>query len=232
MSNCIFPIHFNDINASFIDEIKKVFKETPNIVFSSQQVQTIPLDNKAFLSPANSLGFMDGGIDYVYSRKMFVGVEDRVRENIARLGFKTMLGRHYLPVGSSIVVSPRKSTLLVVAPTMFLPHDVSKTRNAYHAFMSSLCVLEKYAAWSGFVPTLVCPALCCGYGNMNVSTSASQIYEAYKDFVDGKRPEQIHFHYSPTSFITHFQDHNQPDNYDNREIKIVDISKLVAQNSS
>jgi O-acetyl-ADP-ribose deacetylase (regulator of RNase III) len=49
-------------------------------------VGDLTIYNSAFVSPANSIGFMDGGIDYVYSRDMFVGVEKAVKGKIREIG--------------------------------------------------------------------------------------------------------------------------------------------------
>ena len=48
----------------------------------------------AFVSPANSLGFMDGGIDFVLSRFMFPGVEASVKAAFAREG--AQIGRAHV----------------------------------------------------------------------------------------------------------------------------------------
>jgi len=39
-----------------------------------------------YVSPANSLGFMDGGIDKVLSQVMFSGVETQLKELINKYG--------------------------------------------------------------------------------------------------------------------------------------------------
>jgi hypothetical protein len=110
---------------------------------------------------------------------------------------------------------------------MFLPHDVSTTRNAYHAFMAALCAFEKYKRLvDPTLHTLVCPALCCGYGKMAAETSAAQVCEAYHDFVAKRRPVEVAAQADGFAFVTASKDDEQPDNYDNREIKDVDIRRI------
>ena len=53
----------------------------------------VPRVGAAFVSPANALGFMDGGVDWVLSRLMFPGVEGPLRARIRELGGVTRLGR-------------------------------------------------------------------------------------------------------------------------------------------
>jgi len=114
---------------------------------------------------------------------------------------------------------------LIAAPTMFLPHDVSGTRNAYHAFMAALCLASRLK-----VETLVCPALCCGYGRMDPAESARQVRQAYHDFREGKTPRERASaveHHSIDAFIAaESKDGEQPHNFDNREIH-GDDDKLV-----
>src|SRR5689334_15250017 len=67
-----------------------------------------------FVSPANSLGFMDGGIDLAYSRIMFPGIELKVKNRINELGKVNLLGRKYLPIGSAIIINTQyKNTFLI-----------------------------------------------------------------------------------------------------------------------
>lgn len=215
-------IVFVDMNPAFIIVVSELFADCPNVSARCVKcIQEIPQENTVFVSPANSLGFMDGGIDYVYSRTMFPGVEQRVREKIKSLGILSGLGRNYLPVGSAIIVGAHhtvSTTKLISAPTMFLPHNVATTKNAYHAFMAVLGVFTKSAVET---LTLVCPALCTGVGRMNVRNAAEQMHSAYTDFFSGTFPEEIPFHGDASVFLTHSRDieNEQPINYDNREIR-------------
>ena len=100
--------------------------------------------NCVFISPANCLGFMDGGIDAVYM-EMFDGIENKVQDAIKTHNIKSESGKYYIPIGSSLLVEVEnsKNQSLISAPTMWLPRDVSKTRNAYWAFRSILYLLDK-----------------------------------------------------------------------------------------
>jgi hypothetical protein len=75
---------------------------------------------------------------------------------------------------------------LIATPTMFRPGDVSFTRNAYHAFRAVSDCVEKYIRVHCShrvrkLVTLVCPALCCGYGMMSFEESACQVVDALSD---------------------------------------------------
>jgi len=230
---------------AFSEEIERLFArdiaQTPGVDVRTYvgDISTMPRDGNSrfvFVSPGNSLGFMDGGIDRVYSRTMFPGCERSVKDKIRALGLTTDLGRPYLPVGSAVVVkhpehpnfvdsvpSPFPKTFLIAAPTMFLPHDVSSTRNAYHAFSA---VSNVFASCSD-IPSdaiLVCPDLCCGYGRMDPRESARQVFQAYIDHYSQKKNDAERRTTDDTVYIGVNRDAEQPDNFDNREIKNVPLT--------
>ena len=208
------PILFVDLNVQIIEALKKEFSSLPNVLFTLNNIRDITFHpGTMFMSPANSIGFMDGGIDAAYMA-MFPGVQKKVQDKIKELGKKTSLGRYYLPIGSAVIVPVGYDCKLVSAPTMFLPHNVSQTRNAYHAMMAALMAFRKQ-------PTchlLVATGLCCGYGKMDPNISAKQMRQAYDDFHNGLVPIEIEKLDDPSFLITPSRDEEQPRNFDNREI--------------
>lgn len=214
-------IVFCDLNKKFIDEAAKAMEDVhPQVAieFRFGNVRECPVDNSAFISPANSLGFMDGGIDAAYML-MFDGVQSSVRHKIRSLDIQTNLGRPYLPIGSAIYVDVGETTILISAPTMFLPHNVADTNNAYHAFMAALCMYEKALMKCPYITTMVCPALCTGYGGMEPSKAVEQMRKALVDFLEGHRPEQTRFATTEWCYITPLHNDEQPKIFDNREIQ-------------
>jgi O-acetyl-ADP-ribose deacetylase (regulator of RNase III) len=149
-------------------------------------IKKVPRKGAAFVSPANSLGIMDGGIDLVLSRDMFPGCEERIQSMIRCLG-----DRPYLRVGSALWLPIDPTTALIVSPTMFMPHDVADTQNAYWAFIAILVAMDRIEKTSGgAVNTLVCTSLCCGVGRMDPEQSAIQMRRAWDDFHSGSIPEE------------------------------------------
>lgn len=220
-------IHFVDLNERFIREIGDLLGRVPGMSFTCGDVRDLARDCTAFVSPSNSLLFMDGGIDAVYGRSMFPGVERKLRAKVSALGLKTKLGRPYLPVGSAIAELVEDGCV-IASPTMFLPHDVSATRNAYHSFMAALLMFEKVGAWHSHLTVLACPALCTGYGCMDPAESARQMRDAWEDFAIGRRPCQASHAEVPWCYVTDTKDEEQPVNYDNREIKDIAVVDLIA----
>lgn len=202
--------------------MSELFHGTPNIQISCANIKSLPTENATFVSPANSLGFMDGGIDWVLSREMFPELQTTVQRRIRDAGIKTGLGRLYLPIASAVGVPTGKPTAnLIVAPTMFLPHDVSETQNAYWSFLAALALHSKQFPSS----LLVVTSHCCGYGAMSPAESAKQMRAAYDDFCAGRLPVDS----SNAADMVRFpsQDESQPSNYDNREIKEIDVKEVI-----
>src|SRR5262249_25892967 len=86
---------------------------------------SLPAD--AMVSPANSFGIMDGGLDLAIRDAMGFSVQEAVQ--------RVIVERHHgeLAVGTAEVVEtgdPRWP-FLVVAPTMRVPESVGQTVNAY-----------------------------------------------------------------------------------------------------
>lgn len=221
-----FTLVFVDHNSEFIKHAEKMFASELNVNCQVGSIQDIPTQNAAFVSPANSMLFMCGGVDATLSRIMFKDVECKLRRHkLPKLGIQTTLGRHILPIGSATITPVGETTYLISAPTMFLPHDVSQTHNAYHAFMAALCCMDKFRSKGDHpeITRMVCTAMCTGWGKMPAEKAATQMYTAYHDYREGRRPEEIMLHDDPEWFISHDHHEEQPDNFDNREIKEIHI---------
>lgn len=213
-------IQFVSLNAEWVHEMHKLCMDYPKVEVLHANIKTLPRDCVTYVSPANSLGFMDGGIDWVLSREMFEGLQETVQRRIERIGLQTVLGRYYLPVGSACIVpTSRCNSWLICAPTMFLPHDVSKTRNAYWSFLAALVLHERWCKKTGFNTTLIATSHCCGYGHMSPAESAKQMMEAYADFCSGVRQTEEKVFDTQDVLLYPNRDVEQPNNYDNREIK-------------
>lgn len=132
---------------------------------------------EAMVSPANSFGVMDGGLDLAIRDGLGLHVEQRVRERIA--------SAHHgeLPVGVAEIVETNDARwpLLVCAPTMRVPEDASRTLNAYLAFRAILLALARYGRERGApVRSVVCPGLCTGVGATAPRRCAAQMRVAWR----------------------------------------------------
>ena len=178
------PLIFISLNDAFTEKIRLHGLEA--YTMRIQDFVPRPQTKTFYVSPANSLCFMDGGMDHALSKIVFPGIEPRVKDAVRKLGMTTKFGRPYLPIGSSMIVQGRGDEnthrFLVVAPTMLLPQDVSQTRNAYFATMAVLYnVLVMHEESLDRVDILL-TSFCGGYGKMDVETSVQQILDGIRDF--------------------------------------------------
>ena len=172
---------FVDQDGAFTTELAKLLPASPNVSYVTGDVQDVHHDKTAFVSWLNSYLFMDGGIDRVYSQKMFPGVEDSFREAVRRVGRTSKVGRTFLPIGSAVMSQVLPTTYLIGAPTMLMPQNVSDTRNAYWATLAVLYLAER----AGSTETIVFPPPACGWGKMLPRDSAHQVWWALLDHPAG-----------------------------------------------
>lgn len=210
------PIIFISLSDTFTEKIISCGFEAKTMKIQDY----IPNKKTYYVSPANSLCFMDGGIDYALSRIIFPNIEVEVKAVVKQLGITSIVGKPYLPIGSSIILD-KSNKSLVVSPTMLLPQNVSNTRNAYYATMAVLYnVLVNRKEKIEDVDILF-TSFCCGYGKMSEDSSIQQIMDGIKDFIYYK-PNII----NKNIIINEPNLHQQPKYYQNTEffqIKAEDI---------
>ncbi len=145
----------------------------------------------AVVSPANSYGFMDGGIDALYTQHFGWKVQDRVRRMI--------LERHHgeLLVGNADIVETDDVRIpyLIAAPTMRVPMVLGhQTINPYLAARAVFLLINKgqfgidadSAPIRERIQTIAFPGLGTGVGRVPVAVCARQVRAAIDEFVIGK----------------------------------------------
>ncbi len=119
-----------------------------------------------FVSPANSFGMMDGGIDAAIVNAFGVALEDRVQREI----WRHFRGEQPLDTCLMVPTHNPRCPWLAHCPTMRVPTDVSWTNNAYAAFLAALTSAE-----TAGVTTLGCPGLGTLSGHMPADVAARQM---------------------------------------------------------
>lgn len=169
-------IHLVDRDASLVAAWREVFREFPEVIPERGDFFEQPAD--AMVSPGNSFGIMDGGLDAAIREALGASIETQVREMLVE--------RHHgeLHVGGAEIVETGDGRwpILVFAPTMRVPDDVSRTTNAYVAFRAILLSVRRHNALAGMKPirSLLCPGLCTGIGAMAPRRCAAQMRIAYR----------------------------------------------------
>ena len=130
-----------------------------------------------FVSPANSFGLMDGGIDAEITRFFGYALQERVQDEIWRVY------RGEQPVGTCLLVPTEdpRCPWLAHCPTMRVPMDVAWTNHAYAAFLAALTT-----AGNAGIQALACPGLGTHTGRIPPDVAARQMRYAY-DLWSGPR---------------------------------------------
>jgi O-acetyl-ADP-ribose deacetylase (regulator of RNase III) len=151
---------------------------------SGGQGSIIDLNVDAVVSPANSFGFMDGGLDAVYLDRFGKHVQDAARRAILyRHEGELLVGRaDIIPTGDQQI--PR----LIVAPTMRVPTQLPRdTINPYLAAKAVLSLIERGVVPDGpaagrpvrdIIRTVALPGLGTGVGRVDPQTCARQVKAA------------------------------------------------------
>ncbi len=161
---------FCDINKTLVDEFQKHLSSFGKVIHGS----IVDLEVDAIVSPANSYGFMDGGIDYVYSKHFGWDVQKKLQERI-RTEFN---GELLVGQATEIETNNQKIPYVISAPTMRVPMDARGTVNA---FLATKAVLNLLTNRNNKIKSVAFPGLCTGVGMMPFDTCAIQMSEAIKD---------------------------------------------------
>jgi len=165
-----------DRSQPLVDRWKEQFSDCPEVEVLVGDYFQRPAD--AIVSPANSFGIMDGGLDLAIRDQLGFTVQERLQAAIV----EKYHGE--LPVGSAEVVptdDPRWR-YMVAAPTMRVPESVAFTLNAYLAFRAILVAVENFNKASGqrTIDSLVCCGLGTGIGKVAPTRCAAQMRVAYQ----------------------------------------------------
>jgi len=151
----------------------------------------LQLSCDAVVSPANSFGFMDGGVDMLYSQHFGWHVQERLQ--------KLIVSKHHgeLLVGAAEIVETDNLQIpyLIAAPTMRVPMILSNTINAYLAARAAL-LLIKHGTFAGgrlkgepvmsFVESVAFPGLGTGVGRVGPNTCARQVRAVIEEVILGR----------------------------------------------
>jgi O-acetyl-ADP-ribose deacetylase (regulator of RNase III) len=105
-----------DLNPLFVEEAHRHLMELPNVIEVAHR-SVVDRPTGAVVSPANSFGFMDGGVDWACLQFFGEELQTRVQTVIRLQRFQELL------VGDAIVVPTYHEAIrfLIVAPTMRVP---------------------------------------------------------------------------------------------------------------
>jgi O-acetyl-ADP-ribose deacetylase (regulator of RNase III) len=157
----------------------------------SHHGSTLDVPAEAVVSPANSYGWMRGGIDAVYAQA-FPSIEQHVRSAV--------LAYHggELPVGQAVIVPTDVAApaWLISAPTMRQPGEVLPP-DTVHPYLAARAVfklwrdgrLDDDRPVRSVVTTIAMPGLGTGVGGVPPEVCARQVVAAWDEVFTPPRPD-------------------------------------------
>jgi O-acetyl-ADP-ribose deacetylase (regulator of RNase III) len=176
-------------------DINKELTQAWRIVFSGFEAVEIhegsifDVEADAIVSPANSYGYMDGGLDLRLSEFLGWHVQDRLQERIRNKHHGELL----VGVADIVPTDHAKFPYLISAPTMRVPMVLGRASvNAYLA-MRGILILVQHGTFDDGTPinskvnTIVVPGLGTGVGQVPADICALQMAEAVNEIVLGNK---------------------------------------------
>lgn len=176
----------NLVLVSINNELESAWKyhlgDLPGVSFHRGHIMDVECD--AVVSPANSFGFMDGGIDAVYLDNFGIHLEKRVQERI-----RTKFNGELL-VGQATTVATESEKIhkipwLIVAPTMRVPMRLpADTVNPYLAARAVFIEVSNYTSLDPDKVTVAMPGLGTATGGVPAEICGHQVATAWRDVFD------------------------------------------------
>ena len=169
-------LYLCDSKAELCDKWRQVFSSYPEVEILKDDYFQQSAD--AIVSPANSFGIMDGGLDLAIRNELGFQVETDIQEVI--------LNKYHgeMPIGTAEIINTnhKKWSFIIAAPTMRIPENIAFTLNAYIAFRAILIAINNFNESKPNRPikSLVCSGLGTGIGSMEPIKCAAQMRAAYK----------------------------------------------------
>jgi O-acetyl-ADP-ribose deacetylase (regulator of RNase III) len=162
-------LHLVDRSAQLAHEWAAAFRSFPEV--HVEQGDILSAAHTALVSPANSYGYMNGGIDLAYRNFFGVQIEHAVQRRI-----KEVAGA-YLPVGQAVLIQTghERIPFLISAPTMFIPEPIEPAA-CQAAMAAALSVAFAHRdRWAA----LYCPGMGTGVGRLPPREAARAMAAAY-----------------------------------------------------
>jgi O-acetyl-ADP-ribose deacetylase (regulator of RNase III) len=169
-----------DVNARVVEAWRSAFTDTPGVEIVKGSILTQRVD--AWVTPTNSHGEMNGGVDAAIKRHLGAGIQLRVQKAI-KAGF----GGH-LPIGSAVCVPSGAANpdFLISAPTMHQSaENVRETLNVALACAAAFQAIHRQnAAHPGSITSVALVGMGAATGKVPPQVCANLMWAGYTLFHD------------------------------------------------
>jgi O-acetyl-ADP-ribose deacetylase (regulator of RNase III) len=177
------------VEKELFDAWKTFCEDLPNVEIYHGSILDLSVD--AVVSPANSYGFMDGGIDLLYSHRFGWHVQERLQKIIKQKHHGELL------IGQAEIIETDVDQIpfVIASPTMRVPMILKDTVNPYLAARAVFLLIEHGTFFDGnykgepikdFVQSVAFPGLATGIGRVGFNTCARQVQKAIENFALNK----------------------------------------------
>lgn len=169
-----------DPNPILCSAFSRYFERLPNVQVIEGHFEKVH-DYDCMVSPANSFGLMDGGVDAAITRYFGDELMSRVQNQI----LTEYLGEQ--PVGTSFIVETGhpQHPFLAHTPTMRVPMEIAHMDHVYVAMAAMLRAVYRHnQAAERKIAMIACPGLGTGTGAVPPREAARQMALAYKNFLN------------------------------------------------
>jgi len=175
-------IQLVDRNEGMVDAWTSEFFDCKDVIIYHDDFFAPQTD--CIVSPANSFGFMDGGLDGVITKHLGPNIQFNVQSRIAKTTMKELL------VGEAMLVETGNDEIpwCISAPTMRLPATkLTNTPNVYLAAKAIFGVLKNLEnTFQTMIKTVTISGLGTGVGQVPFEICAQQMKLAYDEVWLGK----------------------------------------------
>lgn len=173
------------INEKLVQAWEAAFQNIPEVEVIHGSIFDHPRD--AIVSPANSFGYMNGGLDFSISKNLGWHIEKDLQKRIREEFYGELL------VGQAAAVETNHTDFpyLISAPTMRTPMTILRSPNVYLA-MKAVLVLWKDGKLKDGTPlrevvkNIAIPGLGAGIGQVPPKVCATQMRIAWDDVMGEK----------------------------------------------
>lgn len=168
-------IILSDVNINMIQAWRKIFDSDSSLDVEIYPGSIFDLSVDALVSPANSYGFMDGGLDGLIS--LFFGW--KVQEHLQKIIESKHDGELLVGLAEIIPTNNLSIPYVISAPTMRVPMKLAKDSvNPYLATRATLREIKKV----DYIKSVVFPGLGTGVGDIDYDICAKQMHKAIREF--------------------------------------------------